>query len=83
MKRMCECRAECGSYERYINSYDRISVQKPVVLNSYEDSGELSFVSVEKDPFVEQVSSSNVANVYTTDVALAHLMVATRSQLSW
>ena len=83
MERMYECRAECGSYDRYINSYDRVSVQKPVVLNSFEERGELSFVSAEKDPFIEQVSASNVANVYTTDVALAHLMVATRSQLSW
>lgn len=83
MERTCDCSAECGSYERYINTYDRISVQKPVVLNSFEESGDLSFVSAEKDPFLEELSSKNVANVYTTDVALAHLMVATRSQLSW
>ena len=36
-----------------------------------------------QDPFMEQLAANNAANVYTTDVALAHLLVATRSQLSW
>ena len=32
---------------------------------------------------MEGMAANNAANIYTTDVALAHLMVATRSQLSW
>ena len=51
---------------------------------SYNDyNPQYDLISVMKDPFLSQVSDKNVATVYTTDVALAHLMVAIRSQLSW
>ena len=62
--------AECGSYNDYNPQYDLISVKKPVNLESHKECGDLH-------------SDKNVATVYTTDVALAHLMVAIRSQLSW
>ena len=75
--------ADCGSYERYDASYDRVTVKKPVVLESQEASGSLAFVSATRDPFLAELATQKVANVYATDVALAHLLVATRSQLSW
>ena len=75
--------AECGSYNDYNPQYDLISVKKPVNLESHKECGDLHSISVMKDPFLSQVSDKNVATVYTTDVALAHLMVAIRSQLSW
>ena len=75
--------AECGSYNDYNPQDDLISVKKPVNLESHKECGDLHSISVMKDPFLSQVSDKNVATVYTTDVALAHLMVAIRSQLSW
>lgn len=75
--------AECGSYNDYNPQYDLIFVKKPVNLESHKECGDLHSISVMKDPFLSQVSDKNVATVYTTDVALAHLMVAIRSQLSW
>lgn len=60
-----------------------MAVQKPVVLTSFEQVDLPHTISAEEDPFMEGMAANNAANIYTTDVALAHLMVATRSQLSW
>ena len=67
----------------YDNAFDRVVVQKPAVLPSFEKVDLPHAISAEQDPFMEGMAANNAANVYTTDVALAHLMVATRSQLSW
>ena len=75
--------AECGEYKLYDNAFDRVVVQKPAVLPSFEKVDLPHAISAEQDPFMEGMAANNAANVYTTDVALAHLMVATRSQLSW
>ena len=75
--------ADCGEYNLYDNSFDRVVVQKPAVLPSFEKVDLPHAISAEQDPFMEGMAANNAANVYTTDVALAHLMVATRSQLSW
>lgn len=75
--------ADCGEYKLYDNAFDRVVVQKPAVLPSFEKVDLPHAISAEQDPFMEGMAANNAANVYTTDVALAHLMVATRSQLSW
>lgn len=75
--------AQCGSYNTYNNSFDSIDFKKPVVLEKHPECGDLKNVSVLKDPFITEVATTNVANVYTTDVAFAHIMAITRSQLSW
>mgnify|MGYP003256248009 CR=1 FL=1 len=75
--------ADCGSYNTYDSSYDSIDIKKPVPLVSHPECGDLKYVSVTKDPFISELSTSHAAQVYTTDVALAQLMVAVRSQLSW
>ena len=85
MKSFCELtiRAECGSYNTYNNKLDSIDFKKPIVLEKHSECGDLKNVSVLKDPFITQVAPTKVANVYTTDVAFAHIMAITRSQLSW
>ena len=77
------CSADCGRYNTYDSSYDSIDIKKPVPLVSHPECGDLKYVSVTKDPFISKLSESHAAQVYTTDVALAQLMVAVRSQLSW
>ena len=77
------CSADCGRYNTYDSSYDSIDIKKPVPLVSHPECGDLKYVSVTKDPFISKLSESHAAQVYTTDVALAHLMVAVRSQFSW
>ena len=67
----------------YDNAFDRVVVQKPALLTSFEKVDLPHAISAEEDPFMEGMAANNAANIYTTDVALAHLMVATRSQLSW
>ena len=63
--------------------FNSITVQKPVPLEVYPNLGDVHVIPVLKDPFIMNVSKKNTATVYTTDTALAHIMVATRSQFSW
>lgn len=79
---LCD-RAECGSCNYMDPKFNSITVQKPVPLEVYPNLGDVHVIPVLKDPFIMNVSKKNTATVYTTDTALAHIMVATRSQFSW
>jgi translation initiation factor 3 subunit D len=71
-----------GHLEEYDNKYDTCSVRKNIPLKRSEDK-EFYYVTTADDPYIQKFATSGAANVFATDMILAHLMSCARSVFPW
>eukprot|EP01035_Chromulina_nebulosa_P017370 gene17370-22918_t len=71
-----------GHLDAYDESFERTSTNKPKTLKKVDNKIFYS-VTTKDDPVMENFLVDDVGDIYTTDIILAHLVVAPRSIYSW
>jgi translation initiation factor 3 subunit D len=72
----------CGFLDEYNDVYDKVNSRAPVPLKRMERK-EFYPVTTTDDPVMEKLAIDQEAQVFITDVILAHLMTCTRSVYPW
>lgn len=72
---------ECGEVAQFESAWDKATPKKPQELKNFE--GVTFEESIYDDPKMRELIDNNVADVFTTDVVAAAMMVMTKSNYSF